>query len=69
MSELKRLDFAKGEQIYSYYFDDVRALINHLVDAADAGRGNLDLMDIFSVVNRLAKSPSPAVETAGIEEV
>jgi len=54
MQGLKRFDFTKGQHHFSFYYDDVKELINHLVDVADSDGCNLDLMDIFSLVRRLA---------------
>lgn len=52
--DLKRFDFNKGKHQFSFYYDDVKELINYLVDIADKDDCNLDLMDIFSLVRNLA---------------
>ena len=55
---MKRIDFRKGEQSYVLEYEDVKNLINCLVDYADDPRYNLDLMDVFLLVHRLAKQRS-----------
>ena len=62
MSDLKRFDFSKGTHQFSFYYDDVKELINHLVDIADSEQCNLDLMDIFSLVRRLAQDTTTVPE-------
>jgi hypothetical protein len=52
--KLKRFDFSKGKHQFSFYYDDVKELINYLVDIADSDDCSLDLMDIFSLVRNLA---------------
>lgn len=51
---LKRFDFKKGAHDYSYYYDDVKELINMLVDQAEAPEINFDVMDVFTLVRNLA---------------
>ena len=55
---MKRLEFRKSEESYVIDYEDVKALINTLVDYADDPRFNLDLMDVFLLVHRLAKQRS-----------
>ena len=55
---MKRLEFRKSEESYVIDYGDVKALINTLVDYADDPRFNLDLMDVFLLVHRLAKQRS-----------
>ena len=55
---LKRLEFRKSEESYVIDYEDVKTLINTLVDYADDPRFNLDLMDVFLLVHRLAKQRS-----------
>ena len=50
----KRLGFTKGSDRYDIRYDNVRDLIHTLVDYADDGRFNLNLMDVFVLVHRLA---------------
>lgn len=57
---MKRLDFAKGTHHYSFVYDDVRDLINHIVDLADSPECHFDLMDVFAIVKRLAHTKVPA---------
>ena len=52
---MKRLEFRKGEQLYAIDYANVKELINCLVDYADDPRFELDLMDIFLLVHRLAR--------------
>ena len=52
--DMKRLDFAKEGHHYSFVYDDVRELINHIVDLADSPECQFDLMDVFAIVKRLA---------------
>ncbi len=52
---MKRLEFRKGEQVYAIDYADVKELINCLVDYADDPRFELDLMDVFLLVHRLAR--------------
>lgn len=54
-TKLRRFDFTKGRQHYSFYFDDTRELINHLVDIADGKESNISLIDVFTLVRQLAK--------------
>ena len=56
--KMKRLEFRKGEEFYAVDYGDVKALINCLVDYADDPRYNLDLMDVFLLVHRLARQRS-----------
>ena len=53
--KMKRFDFQKDKHLYSFYFDDVKEFINHLVDVADSGKTNLDLVDVFGITRELAK--------------
>ena len=55
---MKRLEFRKAEQFYAVDYENVKALINCLVDYADDPRFNLDLMDVFLLVHRLARQKS-----------
>ena len=55
---MKRIDFRKGDQSYVLEYGDVKNLINCLVDYADDPRYNLDLMDVFLLVHRLARQRS-----------
>lgn len=55
---MKRLEFRKGEEFYAIDYASVKALINCLVDYADDVRFNLDLMDVFLLVHRLARQKS-----------
>ena len=55
---MKRIEFRKAEESYVIDYEDVKALINTLVDYADDARYNLDLMDVFLLVHRLAKQRS-----------
>lgn len=55
---MKRLEFRKGEASYALEYGNVKDLINCLVDYADDPRFNLDLMDVFLLVHRLAKQKS-----------
>lgn len=55
---MKRIEFRKGDQIYAVSYADVKNLINCLVDYADDPRFNLDLMDVFLLVHRLARQKS-----------
>jgi hypothetical protein len=64
MPALKRFDFTKGKHHFSFYYDDVKELINHLVDIADSEDCNLDLMDIFSLVRQLAHDGTKVSEGA-----
>ena len=50
----KKLGFTKGPQQYDIRYDNVRELIHCLVDYADDPRYNLNLMDVFILVHRLA---------------
>ena len=52
---MKRLEFRKGDQGYAIDYTDVKELINCLVDYADDSRYDLDLMDVFLLVHRLAR--------------
>ena len=52
---MKRLEFRKGEQLYAIDYANVKELINCLVDYADDPRFELDLMDVFLLVHRLAR--------------
>lgn len=56
--KLKRIEFQKAEQVYAIDYADVKTLINCLVDYADDSRFNLDLMDVFVLVHRLAREKS-----------
>ncbi len=51
----KRIDFEINGHQYSCFYDDVKYLINHLVDVAETERSNFDLGDCFAVVKRLAE--------------
>jgi hypothetical protein len=66
MPDLKRLDFAKGQDQYSFFYDDIRELINYLVDIADEEKCHLDLMDIFTIVNRLAEKQKSSQTTRSV---
>ena len=55
---MKRIEFRKGDQVYAVSYADVKHLINCLVDYADDPRFNLDLMDVFLLVHRLARQKS-----------
>jgi hypothetical protein len=55
---MKRIEFRKGDQVYAVSYADVKNLINCLVDYADDPRFNLDLMDVFLLVHRLARQKS-----------
>ncbi len=50
----KHLGFTKGGENYTISYTDVRDLIHCLVDYADDPRYNLDLMDVFILVHRIA---------------
>lgn len=50
----KTLGFTKGAQRYDLRYDNVKDLIHALVDYAEDPRYNLDLMDVFILVHRLA---------------
>ena len=50
----KRLGFTKGSERYDIAYSDVKDLIHCLVDYADDPRYNLDLMDVFVLVHRIA---------------
>ena len=50
----KSLGFTKGVERYNIRYDNVRDLIHCLVDYADDPRYNLDLMDVFVLVHRIA---------------
>lgn len=51
---MNRFDFQKGKHVFSFYYDDVRELINHLVDIADSDGCNIDLMDVFALVRLIS---------------
>ena len=55
---MKRFEFKKAGQVYAMDYADVKDLINCLVDYADDARYNLDLMDVFLLVHRLARQKS-----------
>jgi hypothetical protein len=50
MKEVKQFQFQKGEHIFSYFYDDARAVINDLVDVADSDESTLELTDVLAVV-------------------
>lgn len=50
----KHLGFTKGTQRYDITYTDVKDLIHCLVDYADDPKHNLDLMDVFILVHRIA---------------
>ncbi len=52
--QTRTLAFTKGDSRYSIQYRNVRDLINCLVDYADDPDHNLDLMDVFILVHRLA---------------
>ena len=50
----KTIGFTKGTQHYDIRYDSVKELIHCLVDFAEDPRYNLDLMDVFILVHRIA---------------
>lgn len=50
----KRIGFTKGSQRYEILYAEIRDLIHCLVDYAEDPRYNLDLMDVFVLVHRIA---------------
>lgn len=51
---MNKFEFRKGYHEYSFYYDDVKELINHIVDIADSDDCHIDLMDVFVIVKVLA---------------
>ena len=59
----RTLTFTKGDSRYAVAYRDVRELIHGLVDLAEDPRHEIDLMDVFLLVHRLAATH--AVQAAG----
>ncbi len=51
---MNRFDFQKGKHVFSFDYENVRELINHLVDVADSDESNIDLMDVFALVRLIS---------------
>jgi hypothetical protein len=62
MRNQKVFGFTKGEERYAVRYRNVKQLIDCLVDYAEDPRYNLDLIDVFILVHRLAYRHSKKIE-------
>ncbi len=51
---MKKFEFQKNKHQYSFKYDDVKELINYIVDIADTDGCHIDLIDVFVIVRALA---------------
>ena len=52
---LKKFEFQKAGHSFSYFYDDVKELINHIVDQADDLDCSLTLIDCFQIIQELSR--------------
>ena len=52
---LRRFDFRKHNHCFSYYYDDVKTLIDHVVDCACDDDSVITVRDTFKITQRLAE--------------
>jgi len=53
-TKLKQFVFEKDGHLYEISYDKVKEAVDHMVDMADDPRSNIDLLDVFMLIHRLA---------------